>query len=237
MNVRRMWEISRKDLEELRGSRAILASVLVFPIVLVIEGLVLVSAATPLEVSTAVNLYLAFFLAVPAIISVMIAASGVVQEKNNHTLEPLLATPVTDTELLWGKALAPLLPAVGVTMVSYLAYFVGVDLILYGQPTAVLLPNGLALYLFFVLTPLLAFLGTFAALFVSARMPDVRSAQQFSMMVVAPGFLLAIVVVVFAGTNWAFLAAIGVALLAAVWMVSRRVVERFERTSILVAWR
>jgi ABC-2 type transport system permease protein len=231
-----MWEITRKDLEELRGSRAILASILVLPVVLVIEGLFLVAASNAIQVPVAENLYLAFFLAVPAIISVMIASSGVVQEKTNHTLEPLLATPITDGELLWGKALAPLLPAVGVTIGAYLAYFVGVDVLLYNQATAVLLPNALALYLVFAMTPLLAFLGTFTALFVSARMPDVRSAQQFSMMVVAPGFLVAILLVVFVGTNWAVLGGIGLVLLVAVWLVSRRVVERFERGSILVAW-
>ena len=47
-----------------------------------------------------------------------IAAYSIIGEKNSHTLEPLLATPVRRWQLLAGKMLSALLPAVLVTWVS-----------------------------------------------------------------------------------------------------------------------
>jgi len=56
--------------------------------------------------------FMALFLMMPAIIPVTIAAYSIVGEKNTHTLEPLLATPITTGQLLTGKALAAAIPAV-----------------------------------------------------------------------------------------------------------------------------
>src|SRR6185369_9700993 len=55
------------------------------------------------------------FLLMPMILPSIIAAYSIVGEKTNHTLEPLLATPVKTWELLAGKMLASLIPSILLT--------------------------------------------------------------------------------------------------------------------------
>jgi len=59
-----------------------------------------------------VNQFLLLFMMLPVIIPVTIAAYSIVGEKTTHSLEPLLATPITTAELLAGKSLAAALPAI-----------------------------------------------------------------------------------------------------------------------------
>src|SRR5260221_13739621 len=60
------------------------------------------------------NIYILLSMIVPSVI----AAYSIIGEKSNHTLEPLLATPVRRWQLLAGKMLSALLPAVLVTWIS-----------------------------------------------------------------------------------------------------------------------
>src|SRR5438477_11370688 len=57
-----------------------------------------------------VNQFLTMFLILPLVIPSVIAAHSIVGEKSGHTLEPLLATPITVGELLLGKCMAAAIP-------------------------------------------------------------------------------------------------------------------------------
>ena len=50
------------------------------------------------------------FMLIPLFIPVNIAAYSIVGEKTTHSLEPLLATPISTGELLAGKNLASVIP-------------------------------------------------------------------------------------------------------------------------------
>jgi ABC-2 type transport system permease protein len=69
--------------------------------------------------------YLFYFLIIPMMMPVYIAAYSVVGEKETKSLEPLLATPVTVWELLVGKATAAVVPSVILTWLSFLVLVVG----------------------------------------------------------------------------------------------------------------
>ena len=66
-----------------------------------------------------INLYAFMFMILPVAIPVTIAAYSIVGEKTTRSLEPLLATPITTVELLAGKALAAIIPAVAATWISF----------------------------------------------------------------------------------------------------------------------
>ena len=53
-----------------------------------------------------INQFLLMFMMMPVIIPVTIASYSIVGEKATHSLEPLLATPISTMELLAGKSLA-----------------------------------------------------------------------------------------------------------------------------------
>jgi ABC-2 type transport system permease protein len=65
------------------------------------------------------NEFLLMFMMMPVIIPVTIAAYSIVGEKATHSLEPLLATPITTAELLAGKILAAGHPAIVIGWASF----------------------------------------------------------------------------------------------------------------------
>ena len=68
--------------------------------------------------------FLTLFLLTPITGAMAFAAHAIVGEKQARTLEPLLATPITTTELLVAKVLGALLPTLVISLAS-LGAFVG----------------------------------------------------------------------------------------------------------------
>jgi len=88
-----------------------------------------------------VYMFAPFFLLIPVMASSVIASDSFAGEKERKTIEALLATPLTDGELLFGKMLASFVPAMAVTILSFIAYTVVVDVGTYGLFGAPLLPT------------------------------------------------------------------------------------------------
>lgn len=129
------------------------------------------------------------FLMMPLIIPVNIAAYSIVGEKATHSLEPLLATPITTVELLAGKNLAAVIPAVLATWAGFGVYCLGVVLITSPQVAAALL-SPIWLTAILVLGPMMAVLSVNFSIMVSSRVNDPRTAEQISTVVVLPVLLL-----------------------------------------------
>ena len=130
--------------------------------------------------------FLVLFLLMPVIIPVTIASYSIVGEKATNTLEPVLATPITTLELLLGKALAGVIPALGVTWLSYFV-FVGGTRILALDPAlakAVLAP--IWLISIFGIGSLLSVAGVCISIMISSRVNDPRVAEQLSTLVAIP---------------------------------------------------
>ncbi len=139
---------------------------------------VVVASTSPVKVQTAGNGFRRMIL--PSVI----ASYSVVGEKSNRTLEPLLATPLKTWELLAGKMLAALIPAMALTWICGALYIAGVwaGAVSPRVFAAVVSPGWLTVFL--LCTPLLALIAIAAMVAISARVNDPRTAQQFSVVVV-----------------------------------------------------
>lgn len=135
--------------------------------------------------------FLILFMMMPVIIPVTIASYSIVGEKRTHTLEPLLATPITTIELLSGKALAAVLPAMAATWGSFALFGIGAALMT-GPAVVGKLLAPLWLLAIFMVGPLLSVAAVSIAVMVSSRVNDPRVAEQLSALVVLPlvGLLL-----------------------------------------------
>jgi ABC-2 type transport system permease protein len=136
------------------------------------------------------NEFLILFMIMPLAIPVAIAAYSIVGEKTTHSLEPLLATPISTEELLAGKALAAAIPAILATWGAYLIFVVG-TLIIGVAPAArasLLAPTWLLAI--GLIGPLMAILAVNVAVMVSSRVNDPRAAEQISMVVIVPVLML-----------------------------------------------
>ncbi len=177
------------------------------------------------------------FMILPVMIPVTIAAYSIVGEKTTRSLEPLLATPITTTELLLGKGIAAVLPAVVVTWISFGIYIIAVRLMT--NPTVfaqVVAPMWLLAV--FVVGPLLAVLAVCAAMMISSRVTDPRTAEQLAGAVMMPIILLLL------GQSFGiFLLSSELVLVAAVVVLLLDVVliyltvQMFARETILTRWK
>ena len=135
------------------------------------------------------DIFTLLFMILPISIPVTIAAYSIVGEKTNHSLEPLLATPITTGELLAGKGLAAAVPAIVATWMSFLLYLTGVRIMASPAVFSHLL-DPLWLIAVFVVGPLLTILAVCTAIIVSSRVTDPRVAEQLSAVVILPIILL-----------------------------------------------
>ncbi len=133
-----------------------------------------------------VSQFMILFMMMPLAIPVTIAAYSIVGEKTTHSLEPLLATPITTIELLAAKSLAAVIPAVGATWAGFLIYAIGARLILSNPKVYVALIDPMWLIAVILVGPLLAILAVSASVMVSSRVNDPRVAEQLSMIVIVP---------------------------------------------------
>ncbi len=128
-----------------------------------------------------------FFLIIPLMASSVIASDSFAGEKERKTIEALLATPISDSELLIGKILVSFIPSITVTIVSFVIYSIVVDASSIGIfDGRLLLPNTLWIMLIFGLAPAIAIAGIGLTVIISAKVKGFREAQQISVVLLIP---------------------------------------------------
>ena len=178
------------------------------------------------------------FMMMPLIIPVNIAAYSIVGEKTTHSLEPLLATPITTGELVTGKNLSAVIPAVIATWLSFGLYAIGAMLIVPSGALLKALFDAMWLLAVLLLGPLLAVLSVNFSIMVSSRVNDPRVAEQLSTVVILPLmalFLGQIFGLFFINTTLILWAAVITLLIDAI--VLYLAVKLFQRETILTRWK
>ncbi len=183
---------------------------------------------------------LLYFLMFPLVIPHSIAIYAIMSEKEQKSLEPLLATPLRTGELFLAKMLASVLPAVGITWVAFGLFLVVVQALL---PQNVL---GLAweqfgsiwLMTLGLFAPLAATFMTLASMAIATRVSDLRAAQLFSSFAMLPVLMAAFLLIFHqAADKPALLGGLCAALLVLDIGLLGLNVKLFGREEILTRWR
>lgn len=181
--------------------------------------------------------FMSMLLVIAAALPATIAAHSVIGEKVERTLEPLLATPISTGDLVVGKALVGMAPALVLSWLSYLVTIVGIRAMappeLFGLVVRPVWPLAFGL-----VAPLLSLGSVLATLALSARVNDPRTAQGVSAFLILPLFGVGISALSGAITldvTWVLAAAAALLLLDLVLL--RLVVAIFGRETILTRWR
>jgi ABC-2 type transport system permease protein len=185
-----------------------------------------------------VSEFLIMFMLIPLFIPVNIAAYSIVGEKTTHSLEPLLATPISTGELLAGKNLASVIPAILATWVGFGIFAVGSLIITGGGALAAALLDPMWMIAIFVAGPLMAVLSVNFSIMVSSRVNDPRVAEQLSAVVILP--LLAVFFGQIAG--WFILNSTLILLMCVILvfldlLMVYLAVRLFQRETILTRWK
>src|SRR5512137_2763049 len=114
MRLSKSWVIARKDFKTFRRKRNVLYTLLIAPIMItVLLSVVLTIKHIPAAALDYLLPAFAFFYVILAgVVPTAIASYTIVGEKVEKTLEPLLASPVTDGEILLGKGISAFLPSI-----------------------------------------------------------------------------------------------------------------------------
>ncbi len=183
------------------------------------------------------TLFMFMFMILPVAIPISIAAYSIVGEKTTGSLEPLLATPITTSELLIGKAVAAMTPGIVATWISYLIFLAGARFLV-SDAVFSRLVDPMWFLAIFIVGPLLALLAVCVALLISSRVSDPRAAEQLSALIVLPLLLIVIgqsLGFILIDSRAIMLIGLVVAVLDAVLVMIT--VQLFQRETILTRWK
>ncbi len=249
MRFSKAWIVTKKDLSIIRRNKYVFYSLIAMPVLLGVViplGLTFgISAGanqmTQEELYQIVvqiaNLGAMYFVLIPAVLPSIIASYSIVGEKIEKSLEPLLATPTTDGELLLGKSLASFLPCMVVTYIAAAIYVPIIDIWSTSLIGVALIPNPYWALLTFAITPLGCIMSVLANVIVSSKVTDIRAAQQLGGIVVLPLIFVVILGSTFSAVSlWIALAMTGALAVADIGLfyLSKAV---FQREEILTKWK
>lgn len=181
--------------------------------------------------------FLMLFLLTPITGAMALAAHAVVGEKQARTLEPLLATPITTAELLVAKVLGAALPTMAISAGGLCLYFAAVALAAESGVVRAMV-SARTLVVILLVGPMAALVSLQAAIVISSRVNDARTAQQFGVLIILP--LMGVLVAQFSGSLWLSTTALGLIGLGlcGVWILLVLLsVAVFDREAILTRWK
>jgi uncharacterized membrane protein SpoIIM required for sporulation/ABC-type transport system involved in multi-copper enzyme maturation permease subunit len=120
----------------------------------------------------------------PISVSLVIALESFVGEKERHSLEPLLSSPLTDTQLYVGKTVAAMLPPLLASYLGITVYLVALAITIGWYPNPILLAQILAL------TTIQAMVMVAGAVVISAQTTSVRAANLLASFIIIPMAML-----------------------------------------------
>jgi ABC-2 type transport system permease protein len=253
--MNKVWLVLQKELKEIVQQRTLVLSLLLIPLLIIVAtgyllknplsagsvslptnnpnlaGLTLIQFAQ-IEIG---NLFRMYLLAQPLLIPAMIAAYSIVGEKNNRTLEPLLAAPVRTWQLLSAKSLSAMLPALFTTWISGGIFIAEVALLTSPAVFSLVITPGW-LIIMILTVPVMMLIPVSVTVMISSRFNDPRTTSQVSSLIFV-ALVLAftlfgsrlVISLVTSLVITAFLLFLGVGLL---WSATRV----FQRENILTRW-
>jgi ABC-2 type transport system permease protein len=190
MRLSKAWLVASRDFKTIRRQKNILYSIIVFPILISVLFPIILEyvgqRGLAANLPNLLNSFSFFIVIGAAYIPLGIASYSIVGEKIEKSLEPLLATPLTDGEILLGKAIAAVLPALVAMYAGAAVFMVGVDAATFGELCYNYFPNWTFGVLLLILVPVAVIMSVLYSIIVSSRVNDVRSANGYGIFIFFP---------------------------------------------------
>jgi ABC-2 type transport system permease protein len=188
--------------------------------------------------ATLLSPFLVLFQSIPLVVPITIASYSIVGEKQQRSLEPLLATPIKTWELLVAKALSAAIPGVLSTWWGFALFILAGRFFSSEDIYNRLLISPAWLLAIVLLAPLFTLCAVGLGIIISSRAKDPNSAQQLGSLLILPVIALLIAQVsgaVHVGVTLILGIAFGVGLLDALLLVAA--VRLLRREEILTGWK
>jgi len=135
-------------------------------------------------------MFTAYFLIIPIMCSGVIGASSFVGEKEHKTMETLLYTPISMEQLLKAKLLGVFIPSYIITLLSFIAFGVIINIGGYMYFERLIFPDIKWLIIILWISPAMNMLSLTFTVIVSAKAKTFQEAQQVSGILILPVILL-----------------------------------------------
>jgi ABC-2 type transport system permease protein len=244
MRISKSWIVAAKDIRVFLRKRYTIYSLVIFPVIIGI-GLPFVlhlvitrqGAAIAPRLPDLMSAFAFFFAIGASLIPTLLASYSLVGEKVEKSLEPLLAAPVTDSELLLGKGIGAFVPSIGSLYIGSIVFMVLSDLFTHNTLGYYYFPNWNVAILLLVLMPLLSVLSVEWSVIVSARATDPRAAQLQGILIGIPLYVIYVATEVgaiqlTASTIWIIAGAAFIADIILFFLSTKT----FRREEILTKW-
>ena len=190
MRLSKAWLVASRDFKIFRHQKNIWYSIIIFPILISVLFPIILEyvgqRGLAANLPNLLNSFSFFIVIGAAYIPLGIASYSIVGEKVEKSLEPLLATPLTDGEILLGKAIAALLPTLVAMYAGATVFMVGVDAVTFGELGYNYFPNWTFGVLLLILVPVAVIMSVLYSIIVSSRVNDVRSANSYGIFIFLP---------------------------------------------------
>jgi ABC-2 type transport system permease protein len=243
MKLSKAWIVATNDFEIFRKKKYTLYSLIGLPLVLsvglpIVIWLTLMKGSAPdSEIVVLLNAFSFFFIILATLIPTVLASYSFLGEKLEKSLEPLLATPTTDGELLLGKSLATLLPSIGVSYIGASVFMFLVDELTYSR-FGYFFPNSTMAVILLLAVPLACTFSVEANVIISSLVGDLRAAQQLGILASVPfGGVYVLAETSFTSVNPVNLVIISVLLLIIDVVLLQVCRVTFRREEILTKWK
>jgi len=245
MRLSKAWLVAARDFKIFRHQKNVWYSIIIFPVVIsvlfpaVLEYAGRRSGGLPAaQLPTLLNSFSFFLVIGAAFVPLGIASYSIVGEKVEKSLEPLLATPLTDGEILLGKTISAIVPTLVAMYAAAAVFMVGMDEVAFSKLGYYYFPNWTIATLLLVLVPVAVVLSVLFSVIVSSRVNDVRSASSFGILMFFPFLAIYLAseigVITLDVNNLLIISGILLALDVALFFVST---ATFRREEILTKWK
>ncbi len=246
MDLQSAWAVAAKDFKIFKRKSTVIYLSTVYPLAVGIAFPLIVQYAlhigkghgiTALTLPRFMDAFSIWFLIGAAVFPTAIASYSLVGEKIQKSLEPLLATPMTDGEILLGKTISGLVVPLAAIYAGSVIYMSLMDLVTRSTLGYLYYPNW-HIGVILLVAPLICLVSVELNIIISSRLNDVRTAQQAGMLAAFPffGIYIASEIGLFAlnDTNLLILAGVILAIAVVLFFVSR---VTFQREEILTKWK
>lgn len=184
------------------------------------------------------NVLLILLIMIPVMIPTVTASYSFVGEKMNKSLEPLLATPITDFELLVGKSGSIFVVSMAATWLSFAISASVVDLLTEPVLGYYPLPNQYWIVGIILLAPGMCLMSILTNVLISSKVNDVRVSQQIGGILVLPILMFFIFSLTgFLSRGLAPILLFSLAIFAVDGGILWLSLKTFRREEILVSWK
>jgi ABC-2 type transport system permease protein len=245
MRLSKAWIIALRDFKTFSHQRYIWYSLIIFPVLIsiLVPGIfILAQERTPggipvARIPSLLDAFSMFLIMGAGVVPSGIASYTIVGEKVEKSLEPLLATPITDGEILIGKTISAIIPTLVAMYTGAAIFMVGTNAVTYNSLGYPYFPNLNIAIIIFILMPAAVLMSVEFSVIVSSRVNDVRSANSTAAVMFFPFLIIYIATnlqIITLETN-TFLEMAGIIFLVdvALYFISTRL---FKREEILTKW-